>query len=965
MSNLKNQKFLFVPSNGNQVKMFRPLIEKLREAGGDFYFISPDQFYRQNANIKLKESAYKFEELICSTEMVDWWGLTEDERKPLAEPLYEQFERIFVKQKPTCLITGNSLGEIEQIAIRIAEKFNIATVQIQDGVVMSEPLNWQRAGVHRANIFDGGCELACVWGEYLKGQFTKYGFSGRICNTGNPRYDILSSWKGYQPHSGSFTVLLATQCWTRYKAMTPAQEISIYQRIIEQILVREDVRIFLKPHPATINLETYERMTESYGGRVEFINQGDSIDILRSIDLLVTVTSTVSVEAGLMGIPVAKLDYLMSDSVKIFELWDKSFEENLASSEFPLNFLGWRYTSEQLYEKYTRSVDGLSTERTLNAIIDLLKERQQYSKTEKPELSVIVEVNEVDPVSSVASVLRQTDVNLEVIAVDCSENHFVAKKLEECMKDPRLKVYRGIVKNFNGSLRGAIDICGGRYIGKVDGRCIVYPGWASRIVDELKQDNNAACGTSWFGLRNGFGISQTIHTTAPRLSPERLAQDSRWGLFIRAYVVNADRLREVTLPNDNDANYDLNLIARVSGSTNQDTIRVIPGLLFLTPFVRPASILPLREDIKKREIPKVIRENSSKSPEVSVILCSYNRAERVARCLKALENQSIGQDNYEVVCVNDGSTDATGQAMQDGLKRVRGVYLEHETNRALAAGRNTAIANANGKLLLFINDDTYASPDFLEQHLKTHNEHTGKQIAVLGYLPFVAQEKRRIFSLALMQSNLYFGFTGMQPNVEYPFWYFITGNLSVPRECFVDNDIWFDETFLRYGYEDIECGYRLWQLGLSVYYNPRAQALHDHHITIENFIKRESDNAANILQFCIKHPNPIIAETLLTVPRITKEIIEEWETTVLNSSSQIGVVVDEIRKVQDAEPQINSTESNKHSLDLVKSVGESTALVAHITKLKTFLEVFKEHPEIKETLMSESWHQACLRPHTS
>src|SRR5690606_38237573 len=97
---------------------------------------------------------------------------------------------------------------------------------------------------------------------------------------------------------------------------------------------------------------------------------------------------------------------------------------------------------------------------------------------------------------------------------------------------------------------------------------------------------------------------------------------------------------------------------------------------------------------------------------------------------------------------------------------------------------------------------------------------------------------------------------------------------------FTRDNIRFDESFIRYGYEDIECGYRLWQKGLNVYYNPQAQAIHDHLLTIENFVTREENNAANILQFCAMHPDPILAENLMTTKRLDQAAIQQWSDFV-------------------------------------------------------------------------------------
>ena len=102
--------------------------------------------------------------------------------------------------------------------------------------------------------------------------------------------------------------------------------------------------------------------------------------------------------------------------------------------------------------------------------------------------------------------------------------------------------------------------------------------------------------------------------------------------------------------------------------------------------------------------------------ELSVILCSYNRAATLARCLEKFSRQTVPLERWEVVLVNDGSTDNTHKMVQQTQWPFQLRYLRQE-NTGLAGARNTAIAAARGKILLLINDDTIAPPDFIEQHL--------------------------------------------------------------------------------------------------------------------------------------------------------------------------------------------------------------------------------------------------------
>jgi GT2 family glycosyltransferase len=93
-------------------------------------------------------------------------------------------------------------------------------------------------------------------------------------------------------------------------------------------------------------------------------------------------------------------------------------------------------------------------------------------------------------------------------------------------------------------------------------------------------------------------------------------------------------------------------------------------------------------------------------PRVSVVVCSYNGARTIEQCLQSLER--LRYPDYEVIVVDDGSTDATPQIA--ARHRVR---LVSTPNRGLSAARNTGLAMATGDVVAYIDDDAYADPYWL------------------------------------------------------------------------------------------------------------------------------------------------------------------------------------------------------------------------------------------------------------
>jgi GT2 family glycosyltransferase len=87
-------------------------------------------------------------------------------------------------------------------------------------------------------------------------------------------------------------------------------------------------------------------------------------------------------------------------------------------------------------------------------------------------------------------------------------------------------------------------------------------------------------------------------------------------------------------------------------------------------------------------------------PRISVIVCTYNGARTLRRCLSALA--ALDYPSYEVIVVNDGSTDDTPAIAQDYPVR-----LINQSNKGLSAARNAGLAVSEGEIVAYIDDDAY------------------------------------------------------------------------------------------------------------------------------------------------------------------------------------------------------------------------------------------------------------------
>jgi glycosyltransferase involved in cell wall biosynthesis len=104
------------------------------------------------------------------------------------------------------------------------------------------------------------------------------------------------------------------------------------------------------------------------------------------------------------------------------------------------------------------------------------------------------------------------------------------------------------------------------------------------------------------------------------------------------------------------------------------------------------------------------------SCDVSVIICTYNRATHLLNALKSLCNQTAETQNFEVIVVNNASTDETDCLMKEFLQESRALRIEYliETKQGSSFARNAGAGIARGKYLCFMDDDAEATPNYIE-----------------------------------------------------------------------------------------------------------------------------------------------------------------------------------------------------------------------------------------------------------
>ncbi len=233
-------------------------------------------------------------------------------------------------------------------------------------------------------------------------------------------------------------------------------------------------------------------------------------------------------------------------------------------------------------------------------------------------------------------------------------------------------------------------------------------------------------------------------------------------------------------------------------------------------------------------------QTQARAPQVSVITPTRDRAHLLNRYLEALSRQTVVPGTFEIIVIDDGSTDNTPQVLQS-WEHCFGPFLKviRQDSRGPAAARNAGINASRGKLIIFLDDDVIARESLVEAHLKAHEEFPGTEVAFLGQLVW-PDEYLQVEPFMEYQSaagTIMFDYPKFHDRQLLPFRHFITANLSIKKDFLGDER--FDEHFPYAMMEDTELGYRLSQRGLQLRYCRDAVGLHDCRRTYWTFRNRQ------------------------------------------------------------------------------------------------------------------------------
>ena len=237
--------------------------------------------------------------------------------------------------------------------------------------------------------------------------------------------------------------------------------------------------------------------------------------------------------------------------------------------------------------------------------------------------------------------------------------------------------------------------------------------------------------------------------------------------------------------------------------------------------------------------------SSIDAPAIGILIPTYNRISNLLKTLEHLELQTW--KDFEVVIVNDGSTDDT-VAQLDRYRQSAPFPLavETQTNSGPATARNRGLRLIRAPLTLFIGDDTYPVRDFVRIHLQHHLDFPAAQNVALGYTRYSEQDQVVTpFMRWLNSDGVQFAYGPLLSGTPPDWHHFYTSNLSVKTAYLREHP--FNEDFKKAAIEDQELGYRLHKRhGLHMVFLPDAIADHVHPISFRQTCRRAIDVGENI-----------------------------------------------------------------------------------------------------------------------
>jgi GT2 family glycosyltransferase len=261
----------------------------------------------------------------------------------------------------------------------------------------------------------------------------------------------------------------------------------------------------------------------------------------------------------------------------------------------------------------------------------------------------------------------------------------------------------------------------------------------------------------------------------------------------------------------------------------------------------------------------------------SFVIPTFNNKVLLANTLEALNHQAgFDRTDYEVIVVDDGSTDGTGEFIQGSNRNygLRYIYLERNEQSCRSRARNAGWRRASGAIIVFIDSDIMVKTDYLQEldrcfAVSREIMVTGPRLLLDRPVGLEEVATSQIFSKYYFDKNRYeimeyryflYAVASYNANaVRAPWVQVYSCNLAVPK-LWLEQVGGFDENFKEWGLEDLELGYSLYKRSVKLVYNSKLEVLHQYHGERNDLVISAAKLLGyerNVAYFLTKHPQAL------------------------------------------------------------------------------------------------------------
>ncbi len=232
----------------------------------------------------------------------------------------------------------------------------------------------------------------------------------------------------------------------------------------------------------------------------------------------------------------------------------------------------------------------------------------------------------------------------------------------------------------------------------------------------------------------------------------------------------------------------------------------------------------------------------------SLIISAYNAEDTISTCLDSAQKQSLSKEKYEVIVVDDGSTDRTKE-----LIKKHSLKLIEQKNYGPAFARNRGAKEARGDIVVFTDSDCYLSQDFL----KRITAPIANDLGVVGVQgSYKTKQKEFMARFGQIEIETRYKRMAKQDYIDF---------IGTYAAAYRKDIFWkyggFDTGFPMASGEDIEFSHRLHKNGYKMVFEPEAFVYHQHPYKLKKYIESKFYRGFWRIRLYEKHPKKAIKDS--------------------------------------------------------------------------------------------------------